>query len=108
MPPWRLTAVVADGARRLSGTDLPFAYRVRHELVERPKVSILIPSKDKTSLLSACVESIVEKTSYDNYEIVVDREQQRGAGDVRYYEEVQRLGKARVVEWRIRSTSRKS
>lgn len=36
-----------------------------------PKVSIIIPSRDKYKLLRACIESIRTKTSYRNYEIVV-------------------------------------
>ncbi len=36
-----------------------------------PPVSILIPTKDRLDLLRRCIESILEKTSYRNYEIVV-------------------------------------
>lgn len=35
------------------------------------KVTIIIPTKDKVELLSACIESIEEKTLYNNYEILV-------------------------------------
>ncbi len=36
-----------------------------------PKVSILIPTRDKPKLLRACIESIREKTNYSNYEILI-------------------------------------
>ncbi len=36
-----------------------------------PKVSIIIPTRDKYELLHACIESIQAKTTYGNYEIVV-------------------------------------
>lgn len=36
-----------------------------------PKVSIIIPTRDKYDLLRACIESIQTKTTYGNYEIVV-------------------------------------
>jgi GT2 family glycosyltransferase/glycosyltransferase involved in cell wall biosynthesis len=36
-----------------------------------PKVSILIPTKDRLDLLRPCLESIRRKTTYRNYEIVV-------------------------------------
>ncbi len=36
-----------------------------------PKISILIPSKDNPKVLQTCIESICEKTTYDNYEIIV-------------------------------------
>jgi glycosyltransferase involved in cell wall biosynthesis len=37
----------------------------------QPKVTILIPTKDKRYLLESCVSSILEKTTYKNYEIVI-------------------------------------
>jgi GT2 family glycosyltransferase len=36
-----------------------------------PKVSIIIPTKDKAKLLRACIESIRENTNYPNYEILI-------------------------------------
>ncbi len=36
-----------------------------------PSVSIIIPTRDKYELLSACIASIQKKTTYTNYEIVV-------------------------------------
>ena len=38
---------------------------------DNPKVSILIPSKDHVEDLRRCVTSIIEKSTYDNYEIVI-------------------------------------
>ena len=47
-----------------------------HKLIElspraRPLVSIIIPTRDRLDLLKPCIESILEKTTYPNYEIVV-------------------------------------
>ncbi len=36
-----------------------------------PRVAIIIPTRDRLSLLRACVESIRENTAYRNYEIVI-------------------------------------
>lgn len=50
----------------------PTNYRLRYHLPDNnPKVSIIIPFKDKPSILKDCVDSILNKTSYDNYEIVL-------------------------------------
>jgi len=38
---------------------------------ENPKISIIIPFRDKISLLRACIKSIETKSSYDNYEIIL-------------------------------------
>jgi GT2 family glycosyltransferase len=36
-----------------------------------PKVSIIIPTRDKPQLLRACIESIRENTNYSNYELLI-------------------------------------
>lgn len=47
-------------------------YRVRYALpVPAPLVSIIIPTRDKVELLRACIDSILEKTSYGDYEILI-------------------------------------
>ncbi|MCI8371185.1 MAG: glycosyltransferase [Lachnospiraceae bacterium] len=45
--------------------------RVLYELSDRPKVSVIIPSKDNPGLLKVCLDSIRACTYYDNYEILV-------------------------------------
>lgn len=38
---------------------------------EPPKVSIIIPTKDKVELLRDCVGSVIRKTSYPSFEIII-------------------------------------
>jgi GT2 family glycosyltransferase len=49
----------------------PGQYRICYHHSQRPLVSILIPTKDQLGILSRCVESVLEKTTYDNYEIII-------------------------------------
>jgi O-antigen biosynthesis protein len=47
-------------------------YRVRYVLPNvLPLVSIIIPTKNKGDLLKKCIDSIILKTDYDNYEIII-------------------------------------
>ena len=46
-------------------------FRIRYEIIGNPKISILIPNKDHVEDLRRCVTSILEKTTYDNYEILI-------------------------------------
>ena len=39
--------------------------------VENKKASIIIPFKDQAEVTRTCVESIIEKTEYENYEIIL-------------------------------------
>ena len=50
---------------------LPGQYSVRYKLKGTPLVSIIIPTRDRWSLLRECLRSIEEKTRYANYEIIV-------------------------------------
>jgi GT2 family glycosyltransferase len=46
--------------------------RVRYPLpVKRPLVSIIIPSRDQSALLEKCIASIVRKSDYTNFEIII-------------------------------------
>ena len=47
-----------------------FVYDARYAF-QKVKVSIIIPTKDKIDLLDPCVDSIIKKTSYPNYEIII-------------------------------------
>ena len=46
-------------------------YRVRYLLCNNPKVSIIIPFKDKYKVLKNCVDSIIQKSSYKNFELIL-------------------------------------
>lgn len=46
-------------------------FRIRYEIIGTPKVSIVIANKDHVQDLERCVTSITEKSTYDNYEIVI-------------------------------------
>lgn len=51
---------------------LSHGYRVRYDLPEHlPSVSLIIPTRNGLSLLRQCIESILEKTTYPNYEIII-------------------------------------
>ncbi len=50
-------------------------YRVRYEIAQQPSVVIVVPFRDQVNLLQQCISSVLEKTTYKNYEILlVDNE----------------------------------
>ncbi|HEY8999554.1 MAG TPA: glycosyltransferase family 2 protein [Candidatus Saccharimonadales bacterium] len=77
-------------------------WRISYTIKEHPLVSIVIPTKDEYMKMSACVDSILELTSYPYFEIVlVDT----GSTDERveaYYDKVTRMnpGIVKVVRWK--------
>jgi len=48
----------------------PGTYRVKYTIETEPLVSIIIPFKDKPDLLKMCIESILEKSTYQNFEVI--------------------------------------
>lgn len=86
----------------VSEGERPFSYHVFHRPpAEHPLVSILIPSRDHVEILQRCVDSILGRTTYDNYEVVVIENNSEREETFSYYEQVQRenQGRVRVVAW---------
>lgn len=52
------------------GVESPY-FSVRYQVKNAPLVSIVIPTKDHPEILERCISSIREKTTYENYEIIV-------------------------------------
>lgn len=46
-------------------------YTVNYCYNEEPKISIIIPTRDYSNILKKCVDSILERTTYNNYEILI-------------------------------------
>ncbi|MFC1979746.1 glycosyltransferase family 2 protein [Chloroflexota bacterium] len=74
-------------------------YRVKRKIVEKPMVSILIPSRDNVKLLRRCVESILTKTEYDDYEILIADNQSVEAETLNYHNEIRKHTKVRILEF---------
>lgn len=55
----------------------PGIFQVMYPLARLPLVSIVIPTRDQLPLLSRCIASLLEKTNYPNFEVlVVDNDSQ--------------------------------
>jgi GT2 family glycosyltransferase len=46
-------------------------YKIDYTIQHEDKVSIIIPTKDQTELLKNTIDSILQKTDYKNYEIII-------------------------------------
>jgi GT2 family glycosyltransferase len=59
-------------AKAITNADWPHRVKVLPDgLRKRPKVSIIIPSKDAPDYIGRCLETVFGRTSYENYEVVV-------------------------------------
>jgi O-antigen biosynthesis protein len=46
-------------------------YQIKYDVLNPGKVTIIIPTKDHIKLLQNTIDSVINKTSYSNYEIIV-------------------------------------
>ena len=76
-------------------------YEVDYEIIGNPKVSILIPSKDHIEDLDRAIRSILTKTDYTNYEIIIIENNSELKETFKYYEDIQRkYSNIKVVVWK--------
>ncbi len=64
-----------------------------------PLISIIIPNKDEKRTLKKCIDSIVSKSTYDRYEIIIVENNSVKKSTFSYYEALQKNPNIRVVEW---------
>lgn len=82
-----------------SSKAFPTVYRIRYELTEEPLVSILIPNRNCAEEISICIKSIVQKTTYPNYEIIVIDNASDDPKTEECYQQYGSLSNFRVVRW---------
>ncbi len=63
-------------------------FRIRYQIIGTPKISVVIANKDHCGDLRRCVSSILEKSTYDNYEIVIVENNSTTEEIARYYSQL--------------------
>lgn len=75
-------------------------YRVDWPLPEpAPRASLVIPTRDRVDLLRTCVESLLEKTDYPDFELVVVDNQSSDPAALEYLESLPARGRVRVLRY---------
>jgi GT2 family glycosyltransferase len=82
-------------ATRIPGLPL---YRVRHAIRQpEPLVSLIIPTRDRVDLLRVAIGSILEKTTYRTFEIIVMDNNSEQEETFAYFEQIATLDNVRIV-----------
>lgn len=75
-------------------------FRVRYSLPSpAPLVSIIIPTRNSLDLLRSCIKSLLEKTQYPNYEILIVDNQSHDTHTIDYLNKIVADGIARVLHY---------
>ena len=88
-----LQASVEDGIA--DGT-----FHIRYSIKGKPRISIVIPNKDHVKELDTCLHSILEKSTWENYEIIIVENNSTERGTFDYYKQIRaKNARVNVVKW---------
>ena len=74
-------------------------FKISYQIIGNPKISIVIANKDHETDLRRCITSIIEKSTYDNYEIIVVENNSETPEIWKYYEELKENEKVKLVTY---------
>nr|ANF28855.1 bifunctional glycosyltransferase methyltansferase [Franconibacter pulveris] len=77
--------------------DYPGYFRVNYFPINKPLVSIIIPTRDNYNVLSRCIDSLLKGTKYDNYEIIILDNGSTSPETLSYLEQLSKLDKIKTI-----------
>ena len=77
----------------------PNTYRISYKIIGTPKISIVIPNMDHIDTLKKCIRSILEKTTYPNYELIIVENNSTNAETFAYYDSLKKDDRIRIISW---------
>ena len=79
---------------------VPNTYRVQYPLPKKPpKVSLLIPTRDGVDILKPCVDAMLRRTDYPNFEVLILDNQSSCERTLNYLAEVSEDSRVKVLRW---------
>lgn len=69
------------------------------QLKSKPLVSVIIPNKDHVQDLKKCIDSINEKSSYQNLEYVIVENNSTQTETFQYYEELEKRNNVKIIKY---------
>ncbi|NLZ24723.1 glycosyltransferase [Candidatus Dojkabacteria bacterium] len=78
----------------------PGSFRVKYNIKDNPLVSILIPTKDKYEYIERCISSLLERTTYNNYEVLIIDTGSTEKETLNYYKTLKDIPKIRFLYWK--------
>ena len=72
-------------------------FKIRYQILGSPKISIVIANKDHKEDLKRCITSIFEKSTYENYEIIIVENNSNQQEIFDYYDELKENERIKVL-----------
>lgn len=74
--------------------------RIKRKISGVPKVTIIIPTRDQTTILKRCIDSIENKSTYNNYEVIIVNNQSNNSESLQYLHDLEKSdAKYRVLDY---------
>lgn len=75
-------------------------YKTDYDIIDNPMISILIPNKDHTKDLKVCIDSILTKSTYKNFEIIIIENNSETKKIFEYYKKIEQIENISVVYYK--------
>jgi GT2 family glycosyltransferase len=75
------------------------SYRIKYQIINNPKVTIIIPTKDNVDILRNCINSILTKTAYSNFKIILVDNQSSADETFKYYDELKCENNIKILKY---------
>lgn len=80
---------------------VPSTYKIDYEIKDEPLVSVIIANKDEVGSLDTCLQSIYDKTTYKNFEVIIVENNSTEEETFEYYEQIEdEYENLKVIYWK--------
>ena len=76
-----------------------FPYLPRYPITGQPKISMIIPNRDNHLTLKRLLDSVFEKSTYPNYEIIIVENHSKEKETFAYYSQLETRPNVKIIEW---------
>jgi GT2 family glycosyltransferase/glycosyltransferase involved in cell wall biosynthesis len=74
-------------------------HQIVYPLTHTPPVSILIPTRDHLELIKPCIDTLLEKTNYPNYEVLILNNDSRDPEVLDYFAKIRQHPRIRILDY---------
>lgn len=74
-------------------------YFIERRLYYKPLISIIIPTKNKVQYLKNCIESIFNKSTYKNFEIIIIDNNSIELETKKYFDELKKIKNIKIISY---------
>lgn len=74
-------------------------FRIIYKIKEKSLISIIIPTKDKVDYLKKCIDSILQKSTYKNFEIIIIDTGSTRKETKDYYQTIKNKPQIKFLKW---------